>query len=124
MENLKNEKEKINCELIDSENQIKKLKKENMLLKNSNNFIELKSENIERSEKIENINEKFTELISENVLSDKTQVIDENETNKQNNCFDLEFERKENLELEKISKLSKYFIHSPKVCYLIHDFFS
>jgi len=77
MENLKNEKEKINCELIDSENQIKKLKKENMLLKNSNNFIELKSENIERSEKIENINEKFTELISENVLSDKTQVIDE-----------------------------------------------
>ena len=131
LEALKNQKEKIASDLLDAESLNKKLKKENLLLKNATGLI-LDSSSDERSSfnnrQIKDDN-KENDIESANCDYNQREInvlikINENEDNNQQfltNNFSSENKQEEinNVINNKLHKLANLFIQTPKVIIFI-----
>lgn len=100
LENIRKIKEKISSDLLDSENEIKKLKKENMLLKNNFNFNPVNNFEIEVLD-----HDKEKKTGKKNVERNKIYLDEENKITE-----DLE---------NKNLNFAKLYIHNTKVNYFL-----
>lgn len=136
LETFKNQKEKIASDLLDAENLIKKLKKENCLLKNSGVFnFELNNDeriiynefnNQAENEKVEN-NERAIGNNDNYEAEIKMQMqVNEIEAGKKELNNEFHSENKEEKGIfevnNKLRKLANLFIHTPKVIFLFKKF--
>lgn len=117
LENLKNQKEKIASDLLDSENLNKKLKKENMLLINSNTLIDNNYEEKQNSNtNILNNQESNKDEINDNPIEKKEQTINQSQILEAVNQVKDGFEEEEDkIPNTKLGKIASLFVQTPKV---------